>query len=222
MFRAMIYKELRETWWIAAVAALAYGYVIFTDVRNMGTTSPNAGSAEEIPFLGGNFPGYFGGITFAFFSALGLWQSTSESRHRTWLFLLHHPAARRRIIAAKLVAGAAIAFALPAAAILIFAAWAATPGTHPSPFEWHMTVGSWQDACVVTPFYFGAFFSGTRPARWHGSRLLPLFAAALIFYLLSDDLGAGSFTPAYWAAATLWNGACVVCIFHFMRTRDFS
>jgi len=37
---------------------------------------------------------------------------------------------------------------------------------------------------VVSLFYFGAFLSGLRPARWFGTRVLPLIAVALPVSLL--------------------------------------
>ncbi len=63
--------------------------------------------------------------------------------------------------------------------ILIYAAWAATPGTHAGPFEWTMTGSAFQTWLILPLFYLGAFASGIRPARWFGSRLLPLFAVPL-------------------------------------------
>jgi len=63
--------------------------------------------------------------------------------------------------------------------ILVYAAWAAAPRTHPGPFEWSMTGPAFRTWLVAPVVYLGAFTSGIRPARWFGSRLLPLVAVAV-------------------------------------------
>ena len=59
------------------------------------------------------------------------------------------------------------------------AVWAATPGTHASPFEWSMTVPIWIGWFAMTILYLGAFHTVVRPGRWYRSRLLPLAASAV-------------------------------------------
>ena len=56
---------------------------------------------------------------------------------------------------------------------------AAAPRTHPGPFEWSMTESALRLWLILPLVYLGAFFSGLRPARWFGSRLLPLLSVAL-------------------------------------------
>jgi hypothetical protein len=56
--------------------------------------------------------------------------------------------------------------------------WAATPGTHASPFEWSMTMPVWGAWFGMLTIYLGAFLSGLRPGAWVGTRLAPLAAAA--------------------------------------------
>ncbi len=63
--------------------------------------------------------------------------------------------------------------------ILIYATWAATPGTHPGPFEWSMTGLAFRVWLLMPLAYLGAFASGIRPARWFGSQLLPLASVAV-------------------------------------------
>ena len=63
--------------------------------------------------------------------------------------------------------------------ILIYATWAAMPGTHAGPFEWSMTGPAFRIWLLMPLAYLGAFASGIRPARWFGSRLLPLVSVAI-------------------------------------------
>jgi hypothetical protein len=81
--------------------------------------------------------------------------------------------------------GVALVQAIGAAMILIYAAWAATPGTHASPFFWAMTLPAWQAWLAMPVVYVGAALSGLRPARWYGSRLLPLVACIGVAVMLA-------------------------------------
>ena len=102
--------------------------------------------------------------------------------------------------------------------ILIYAAWAATPGTHAGPFEWSMTATAFHVWLQLSLAYLGAFACGIRPARWFGSRLLPLVAAAVpgMFLFLM---------PYWWLTAfplLLLTGAIFVSdILWVAETRDF-
>jgi hypothetical protein len=136
----------------------------------------------------------YGFIGFTLAMALGFRQSVWELVKGTAPFLLHRPMSRRAIILTKLFAGILLLMASTLAPILIYAAWAAAPGTHPGPFEWWMT-GPMLHVWFAMPLvYLGAFASGIRPARWFGSRLLPLVSVAIPAFLLQ-------FTPRWWLIA---------------------
>jgi hypothetical protein len=105
---------------------------------------------------------------------------------------------------------------------LVYGLWAATPGTHASPFEWSMT----QPACVswlaITILYLGAFLTGVRPGRWHASRLFPLIAAVIATLLTA--MAAHAFNIAPWLGALtvivdLW---IIGVILYVAQTRDYS
>ena len=118
----------------------------------------------------------------------------------------------------KLLVGVAVYLVCAAAAILVYAWWAATPGTHASPFEWSMTVPIWKVWITMPLLYLGAFLSGIRPARWVGTRLLPLAAAGTLVLLLPRSaLVAGLRTGAH----VLFSVVLVGSIFFVVRTRDF-
>ncbi len=191
MFRAMLYKEVRET---AAIVAIALAFYFYFGVKAMRhDLLPWLSRAEsgymdydfgqyfyEIPFVGRGHVAEIAWVSAGLSIALGLWQSLGESIRGTWLFLLHRPVARTRLIGVKLLVGISLYLVCAAAAILAYACWAATPGTHASPFEWSMTVPAWKVWIAMPLVYLGAFLSGIRPARWVGTRLLPLAAAGFL------------------------------------------
>ena len=58
------------------------------------------------------------------------------------------------------------------------------PGKHASPFFWWMTATAWEAWGVIAIVYLAAFLAGIRPARWFGTRLLPLAAGGVLAALL--------------------------------------
>jgi hypothetical protein len=180
MLRALVFKELRETAGIAALASLAYLAVIaFEAGVNFLGINVNRGS-ERIPFLNDNFLPWFIIISIVFAAGLAFLQTVTENTRGTWPFLLHRPMGSGRIVAVKMVVGAGLYLMVSAAAILIYAIWASIPGTHASPFYWWMTTGAWRAWIIVLLCYFGVFLAGIRPGRWVGTRVLPAVAAGLV------------------------------------------
>jgi ABC-type transport system involved in multi-copper enzyme maturation permease subunit len=187
MVLAIVRKELREIWAFAALALALYViYVSKLTGKGSGLLSSLLGwlpgmnaAAVDVPCVEGGFlPMYFFiGVGLAI--SLGFRQSAWEPSQGTALYLLHLPLGRRTIYLTKLVTGMCLLLVCTLLPILIYAAWAATPGTHPGPFEWSMTGGAFQTWLIMPLGYLGAFASGIRPARWFGSRLLPLLAAAI-------------------------------------------
>ena len=179
MYKALVYKEVRETGWIALVALAAYLAFVVNCAGYLPVPFFNTGGPYTVPFLDGNYLMYFSVVSLVFAVALGLAQTVLESRRGTWLFLLHRPLDRRWILAVKLAAGGGLYLGCSALGIVAFGFWAAVPGNHASPFEWWMTADAWKAWAVIALLYPAAFFTGIRPARWLGTRLLPLFAAGL-------------------------------------------
>jgi hypothetical protein len=147
--------------------------------------------------------------------ALGFRQTVGESAAGTYLFLLHRPASRLRLIGTKLAVGLGLYLVCAALPILGYALWAATPGTHAGPFEWSMTAEAWKVWLAVTIVYFGAVLSGIRPARWYGTRLLPLLGAGL----LAIPVAAVPWQPGPALAATLLVDAMLVTATLFVAHR---
>jgi hypothetical protein len=217
---ALAIKELREVLGIAAAALAGYlallasllGAKVFDWVPGMphGTT--------EVPFTGSGFVVIFTFVSVVFAVALGFRQSVPESARGTFLFLLHRPVARDAIFLTKLAIGAGLLLACAALPIVLYGAWAALPGTHPSPFEWSMTGPAWRMAVLMPLLYLGAFLSGLRPARWYGTRLLPLFGSVVLLTLV--------YSLPWWPLSVLLTVvlyamlAANVCF--VARTRDYA
>jgi ABC-type transport system involved in multi-copper enzyme maturation permease subunit len=222
MFRALLFKELRETAGIAAMASIAYLAVIAFEVGfNIFGFSINRG-IEPIPFLTDAFMPWFVSISILFAAGLAFWQTITENTRGTWLFLLHRPIRSWQLVAAKLAVGAGLYLVVSAVAILIYAIWAAVPGTHASPFYWWMTTTAWQAWFIVLFCYFGVFLVGIRPGRWVGTRVLPAVAAGLIAMFCG-----GLTFGARWQITGL--SVCLLCLAVFVgsilyvtRTRDYS
>jgi ABC-type transport system involved in multi-copper enzyme maturation permease subunit len=145
-----------------------------------------ARGTEEVPFTGSDFVTPFGFISAAFAIALSFRQTAMESSGGTFLFLLHRPLPRAEIMLIKVASGLGLFFVCASVPILVYGTWAAMPGHHPSPFEWSMTAPAWRSASLNSLLYLGAFLSGLRPARWFGTRLLPLAAVGLAMLVLTS------------------------------------
>lgn len=193
MILAIVGKELRETWAYATLAvALFLGHLnnylggcnlllakFFGWIPGFQTckTSP------MVPFVtagpSGAYEAFFGLMGVALAVALGLRQSAWESSRGTLHFLLQQPLSRRAIFLTKIVTGVGLVLLSTLVPILVYAGWAATPGTHASPFEWTMTWPTFRIWLVLPLVYLAAFATGIRPAAWYGARLMPLVAVAI-------------------------------------------
>ena len=190
MTSTLAYKELRENVWIAAlglaamllVALGAMGYAPLPGI--LGT----ARQPGQIPFTSDGFSYQFGLVACGLALALGFRQSLGDFLGDAQLFVLQRPVNRGRVYGTKLVVGLTMYLVCGALPIALYAAWAATPGTHPSPFAWSMTGGAWTAWLAMTAVYLGALLSGIRPAAWLGTRLAPLAAAGLLAGLLALPL----------------------------------
>jgi ABC-type transport system involved in multi-copper enzyme maturation permease subunit len=187
MVLAIVKKELRET---RVFAALALGlYLIYLSKLTghwgrllSSTFAWVPGMNEEppdVPFVEGQFETILFFIGAALAITLGFRQSAWEPSQGTAQYLLHFPLTRRTIFLTKLATGISLLLGCTLLPILIYAIWAAMPATHAGPFEWSMTWTAFLVWLHMPIAYLGAFASGIRPARWFGSRLLPLVSAAL-------------------------------------------
>ena len=231
MTPALLYKEFRETLPIAAVG-LALLLLVALDAMEYSPLPDLFGGRNVgvIPFVGHleQFFGRFNMAAGAFAIALGFWHSLGDFWGEAHLFLLHRPITRRSIYITKLVIGLAAYLLCAAAPILIYGLWAATAGTHASPFDWSMTLQSWSAWFAAATIYLGAFLSGLRPAAWLGTRLAPLAAAggiiALVDILVTSGtaLAGASLALVYPLLLLLADIALIASILSTANSRDFA
>jgi hypothetical protein len=228
MFRAMVWKELRETAGIALMALAAFAFLI---VARVDTTSAYGTSrelaelfgweVERVPFVYGYFLRGFCCIAAPAAVALGLWQTLGEAIHGTYPLLLHRPAGRRWLIGVKLSIGISLYLVCGALAILLYGLWAATPGMQASPFEWSMTVPTWEMWFSMTLLYFGGFLAGIRPGHWYRSRLLPLAAAVTAVVGVESAFVPGA-SAWPWLIVLAADGLMIAMILFVAQSSDYS
>lgn len=218
MWKALVTKELHELSGIAGLALLAYLFVLVRTTQEESYFLVGSERFDGIPLVSDAFHGQFVLVTGLLVTAVGLRQTLGESVRGTWLFLLHRPMRRHQLIAAKLILGGGLCLLLAALPIVLFAWWAATPGTHASPFRISMALVAWRSWLSMTPVYLGAFLAGLRPGRWVGTRLLPLLAAGLLAIALQA-------CPRWWLVGlpclALLDAWLAATILYVARTRDY-
>jgi hypothetical protein len=228
--KALALKELRE---LRGVAAIGLAFYLVLVARMMGVKAfewaPGMPQVQEFPaFGGGDFLSVYSLIAAVLAMAIGFRQSAWEASQGTFLFLLHRPMSRNRIFLTKLAAGTLVYLVCSSLPILVYAWWAATPGRHAAPFLWRWTMPAWTIMGILFLPYLGAFLSGIRPARWFGTRLLPLVGILLLTMLA---LTPGFLDLAHPSRTTLALGATactalaatyVSLICHVGKTRDYA
>lgn len=215
MLKTLAWKEMRET---LPLVALACGGTLLLFLAASRSMRPVA-DAGTIPFLSSSLPTMLLLVGAIFGTAIGFWQTLSESGRGTFLFLLHRPIPRSQIFNLKLLVGISLTLLIAGLPLLAYALWAASPGTHASPFFWSMSTWAWLRWLRLPLFYLGGFLSGLRDARWWGSRSLPLLAS-WGFYLALIGLEAW---PVLLVAVSLVVMGCYVAVIRSVAaTRDYS
>jgi len=209
-------KEVRENAGIALLAIAALALVVLTWM-GCNVLAFSWGSVDFVPFADSSFENWFAGISFVFAIILGFRQGAWETVRGTSVFLLHRPMAHRTIYATKLAVGLAILLTATGLALGTYSIWAATPGTHASPFFWSWTSSCWVEWFAATMVYCAAFLTGLRPARWFGSRLFPLLAIAFPVAIAMSP-----FAAAYRIALVILADAiALAAIAYVVRSRDY-
>ncbi len=226
MILAIVKKELRETRVFAVLALVVYLIYLSNLTGHWGRPLSSIfarlpGMIDEppdVPFVGGPFVTILACIGAALAITLGFRQSAWEPSHGTAQYLLHLPLSRRTIFLTKLATGIGLLLGCTLLPILIYAIWAAMPATHAGPFEWSMTWSAFLVWLHMPLAYLGAFASGIRPARWYGSRLLPLVSAALAGTIVA---GVAHWWPIALPLLLLVAAVLVSDILWEVETRDF-
>jgi hypothetical protein len=229
MLKALVRKELRELLPIMVVAALAQLVVILAGTGvQLGFVSSllsvsGGMNAGVIPFVSDETTTQLFLVVGACAIGVGLWQTMRESAQGTFTFLLHRPVLREVALGAKLILGIVFCLLLILLPLLYYACWAARPGTHASPFLWSMTARFWPICACLPLVYLGAFLSGLRPARWFGSRFLPLLAGAIVAGICAMMMyGIQSITWLLLIVAIVVEIGYLLAIWYVATNRDYS
>ncbi len=218
MLKAMLWKEVRDLRGWFALAIVAQLFLAGVAMRlEFGPLRSGGG----VPFVDEFVTYYFFVVALAFAAVAGLWQTLLESLRGTYAFLLHRPAPRSQLFGAKLLVGGLATLVVAGLPVLLYCLWAATPGTHPSPFFWQMSWWAWNLVAAMPIAYLGAFMSGLRPARWFGSLLFPLLGS-LMFVALAQVLLATLAWPLGVPLSLTIEAALVAVILYVAATRDYS
>ncbi len=197
MYRALVFKELRELWWTGAVAFLVMGTVVWSEIGpsiDLETLAAIRHDITQVPFRSDDMQLAVTGVACGLAVALGVWQTLGESVRGTWRFLRARPIPFTHLLLIKMASGLGILFVSTGMPFAVYLTWAASEGWHASPFEWQMaapTFFGWTGSVAV---YLAAFLVGIRQARWYGSRLWPAVPVGVLF-MLFDQSGSSS-SPA--------------------------
>ncbi len=171
-WKALFWKEWHENARWAALALLllslglaysVYRQPTFQSVQSIWSDA-NLVLTTAVPLIG---------------LAFGLLQILPELRRDQWAFLMHRPATRTTLYFGKVVPGVCLYLIAAIPPLLGFALWASSPNHIPAPFDFRFTLAGWAAILSGLPFYFAGLLVGLRPARWYGSRALPIVSALL-------------------------------------------
>src|SRR5207237_1164037 len=129
-FRALLWKETLEVSRHAVPALLLVAISFYASVAGSSTSHFIGGDSDPARHFG-----WFGGLTALVAIVIGFWQTWRESEGDMWGHVLHRPATRAAIFAAKPVVGVGallISVGLPYALAMW---WYAVPGHRPVPFD---------------------------------------------------------------------------------------
>jgi hypothetical protein len=210
MMRVIAIKELRETIGFAALA-LAVLVLFVLQLIEQGLRS------THIPFMNDGYFPMVGVVCWGLAVVLGLRQSAWERVRGTYPFLLHRPAPRRAMLAAKMITGLVLVELVALVPIVWYAIWASLPNRHISPFEWWMAEPAWSFWIALPVAYLGAFLSGIRPARWFGTRLLPLATGGALLVIVGFQSW-----PIALALSLVFSALLTGLVFYLAATSDFG
>ncbi len=218
-WRAMVGKELKQNlpWAALALVAVSIGLVV-------AAMRPSDGPGSFHNY--GGFDGIWNAVTLTLTLAgplvgllLGLLQIIPEQRRDLWAFLMHRPATRDTLLGGKVAAGLLLYVCATGLPLLGFALWARTPGHLAGPFDARLLLGALSSVLTGVVFYFTALLTALRPARWWGSRAIPIPAAIGVAALAAE-------MPDFWMAAMIALAAIAVFALAargaFLTTGDYQ
>ena len=170
---ALLWKEFRETvrWFPLCLLLM---------IAMIWSTIPGLNGIYLVSRLSGNLATSVAIGAIVTSIALAIAQFALDQRDSARGFLLHRRLSGKQIFHAKIVVGAALyvlAVGVPLILAAIYLKWI---GPERLPTSWLQTVPAFTLSFYCFSFYFGTSIVLCRPARWIGTRLLPIAASALI------------------------------------------
>ena len=170
---ALLWKEFRETvrWFplcLLLVASLIWRFI------------PGRNDFNAASILSANLLTAVGAAAIISSVALAIAQFALNQKAASRGFLLHRSLTARQIFLAKIIVGGllyVLAIFVPLSATAVYLEWI---GPERLPTSWHQTVPAFSCSFFGFSFYFGTSMVICRPARWFGTRLLPIAAPVLI------------------------------------------
>jgi hypothetical protein len=195
--KAIVVKELRENLQWAMLAC-----VITTGFLSVGIYQ---GFGEGESITGYLFLRIYEFICPVVGLVIGLMQMLPEMRRGRWQFVTHRPVSRAALLLGKILVGIALYFLAAGVPVAIIAVWVAIPGHVPGPFAWNMLDQPLQYLYGGFAWYAAGLLVGCWRGRWFGSRLIPIGAAATIYFLwyfgvMVKPVVIGLFLAAAWGA----------------------
>jgi hypothetical protein len=208
--KTLIWKELRENaLWAAIVAGvLILGLAAFQILTAVNTIPPSTAGSTYTHYVAWLEMG----APFAAL-ALGLLQIVPELGRDHWAFLIHRPASPRAIFLGKAAAGLGLYLAATLIPLAVVSIWFSIPGNFAGPFDASLALPGIAAIVAGVPFYFAAVLVAFRPARWWGSRLLPIVTAVC---------GAAASAAAPEFADAIAFGATLTCVMGFAALGAFE
>ncbi len=222
MFKSMMRKELMEIVPAIAITAFLYTVILISDALEYSWASDGDllnRMQRWTMVLHDQFIDLLLMIAFGFAILLGLVQTLADSVQGTWGYLMHLPPGRRWVITSKLLIGGGAYFACTGSFLLICFLIGLSRQTAVIPFHWSMLSSSVQIVLIGALVYLGTFLTGLRPARWYGSRLLPMAGCGLLVWLFIA-------LPHWWvygfAPLLVTCGLLVALILYVGDVRDYA
>jgi hypothetical protein len=170
---ALLWKEFRETvrW---------FPFCLLLVVVLLWMKIPGAKSISGVESLSSELVSYTGVAAFIVAVALAGAQFAFDQKTSARAFLHHRKQSAREIFHAKVAIGSllyALALFVPLIYTAFYLEWM---GPERLPTTWYQTVPAMTYSFFCFSFYFGVSLVVSRPARWLGTKLIPLFASVLI------------------------------------------
>jgi hypothetical protein len=188
-YGAILWKEIRENaiWAVlAALALIGINYLFGGDFAFKG--SFDTFNATDLLYHYIEFwvePIITLGVGPVLATILGMMQVLPERRRDQWAFLIHRPLSHTALFWHKAAAGCFLYTVSLGGALLLlwYLKWVPIGQHFPDvPFDWRFMLGGIANLLLGVPFYFAAMLCVMRPARWYGSKLVPLLGCLVLHY----------------------------------------